>query len=322
MRSRGPIALLVPAFCAGLVAAEASAQDGRADLGAPAEEHRKLDAMAGDWDVSLQFPVGPGKTGEGKASCEARWMLDGRFLRLEYASTFMGRPLTVLRYVGFDRHAGKFVETHFESAHTDVLWGTGSLSEDGKTLTCTGTHVDAKAGAPAKVRTVTTFQGPEAFRLEMTYLDAEGKDSKTIVLAHARKKERAEAPALYRVVLQVSDLGKAAEFYSTLLDVEGRKIRGGRHYFDCGPVILALLDTAEGGAQARPAPENVYFSVKDLEKVRERAAALGCLSKESVDGAPAGEIVKRPWGERSFYAVDPFGNKLCFVDGGTLFTGR
>jgi hypothetical protein len=36
----------------------------------------------------------------------------------------------------------------------------------------------------------------------------------------------------------------------------------------------------------------------------------------------AGAIVRRPWGERSFYAVDPFGNKLCFVDRATLFTGR
>jgi hypothetical protein len=32
-------------------------------------------------------------------------------------------------------------------------------------------------------------------------------------------------------------------------------------------------------------------------------------------------VVKRPWGERSFYAVDPFGNRLCFVAGDTVFTG-
>lgn len=29
----------------------------------------------------------------------------------------------------------------------------------------------------------------------------------------------------------------------------------------------------------------------------------------------------RPWGERSFYCRDPFGNGLCFVDEKTLFTG-
>jgi hypothetical protein len=28
-----------------------------------------------------------------------------------------------------------------------------------------------------------------------------------------------------------------------------------------------------------------------------------------------------PWGERLFYAKDPSGNPICFVDEGTLFTG-
>jgi hypothetical protein len=33
-------------------------------------------------------------------------------------------------------------------------------------------------------------------------------------------------------------------------------------------------------------------------------------------------MVVRPWGERSFYVKDPWGNGLCFVDEKTLFTGR
>jgi len=32
-------------------------------------------------------------------------------------------------------------------------------------------------------------------------------------------------------------------------------------------------------------------------------------------------IETQPWGERSFYCTDPFGNKLCFVEEGTTFTG-
>jgi len=39
-----------------------------------------------------------------------------------------------------------------------------------------------------------------------------------------------------------------------------------------------------------------------------------------VHGSPAGAIAVRPWGERSFYAVDPFGKRLCFVDERTKFT--
>jgi catechol 2,3-dioxygenase-like lactoylglutathione lyase family enzyme len=132
----------------------------------------------------------------------------------------------------------------------------------------------------------------------------------------------ADVPKLYRVILQVSDLDKATDFYTKLLGIDGRRIRGGRHYFDCGPVILALLDLTAGGEKAAPIPDYVYFSVKDLEEIHARAKVLDCLSQEKVHDESSGEILTRPWGERSFYAEDPFGNLLCFVDERTIFTGR
>jgi glyoxalase/bleomycin resistance protein/dioxygenase superfamily protein len=134
------------------------------------------------------------------------------------------------------------------------------------------------------------------------------------------------APTLYRIILQVDNLDQAEEFYGKLLGDRGRRIpRGSRHYIDCGPVILALVDVnGENipGLKALPLPDFIYFSVSDLEAVHGRARELNCLSTEDVHGASAGEIVKRPWGERSFYVHDPWGNGLCFVDEKTLFTGK
>ena len=131
------------------------------------------------------------------------------------------------------------------------------------------------------------------------------------------------AHKLFRVILQVDELDKAADFYAKLLDDPGRRIpRASRHYIDCGPVILALVDVAAAGEKARPLPDKIYFAVSDLEAAYQRARVLNCLSNEDVHGASAGEIVARPWGERSFYVLDPWGNGLCFVDDKTLFTGR
>ena len=131
------------------------------------------------------------------------------------------------------------------------------------------------------------------------------------------------ADKLFRIILQVDDLDKAADFYARLLDDPGRRIpRASRHDIECGPVILALVDVAAGGEQAKPLPDYIYFAVGNLEKVYSRATELNCLSSEDVHGASAGEIVVRPWGERSFYVADPWGNGLCFVDESTLFTGR
>jgi uncharacterized glyoxalase superfamily protein PhnB/catechol 2,3-dioxygenase-like lactoylglutathione lyase family enzyme len=132
------------------------------------------------------------------------------------------------------------------------------------------------------------------------------------------------APKLFRITLQVADVDQAGAFYSKLLDDPGIPIpRGSRHYFNCGPVILALVDVAKGaGEKPQPAPDYVYFAVNNLEEVFERAKALNCLAQDRYHDQEAGAIVKRPWGELSFYVEDPWGNGLCFVDETTLFTGK
>lgn len=126
-----------------------------------------------------------------------------------------------------------------------------------------------------------------------------------------------EAPTIFRLFVPVTDFEKAIEFYQRLFNSEGRLIHGGRRYFYCGPVIFAVIEN--NGA---PIGDHIYFSVPNLEAVFTRAKELDCLETNDVHGSPSGEISVRPWGERSFYCRDPFGNGLCFVDEMTLFTGE
>lgn len=127
-------------------------------------------------------------------------------------------------------------------------------------------------------------------------------------------------PKIFRVTLEVSDLDKAAAFYGKLLGHEGKRHPGARHYFDCGGVILAVIDPTQGGLTPTPGPKSLYFAVADLDAVHARAKELSALAPYKVHGAPGGEAIARPWGERSFYVVDPWGNDLCFVAEGTLYT--
>ncbi len=128
-----------------------------------------------------------------------------------------------------------------------------------------------------------------------------------------------EAPRLFRVTLEVGDLDRATDLYRQLLGVEGSRHPGARHYFDCGGVIVALIDVSRDGSTPTPGPKSLSFAVDDIDAIHERATRLGVLAPYRVHDEPAGVVTRRPWGEHSFYVVDPWGNDLCFCRNGTLF---
>ena len=129
---------------------------------------------------------------------------------------------------------------------------------------------------------------------------------------------------LFRVILPVSDIQRAAEFYGRVLGTPGMRVSGGRHYFDCGGTILACFSPREDGDgwEPRPNQDHLYFAVDDLDATYAACIAAGATMRtDDVHGDSAGKIATRPWGERSFYINDPFGNPVCFVDGKTVYTG-
>ena len=134
------------------------------------------------------------------------------------------------------------------------------------------------------------------------------------------KREPPDIPQFFRLNIEVGDLVEAIAFYTKLLGVHGRKQPGHRCYFDCGSVTLQVVDVSSIG-RPYPAAKALYFSVNNLEAAFDRAKTLHCLSRQEVHDAPAGGIVVRPWGERSFYVVDSWGNPLCFVEEGTVYRG-
>lgn len=120
---------------------------------------------------------------------------------------------------------------------------------------------------------------------------------------------------VFRVILPVSDISGAAAFYAAVFGKPGVRISPGRHYFGCGGVIVALFDPRADGDSwdATPNPDHIYLAVSDLDLFYQRVSGQsGDLIRQPIQ--------TQPWGERSFYCTDPFGNKLCFVEERTLFT--
>jgi predicted enzyme related to lactoylglutathione lyase len=120
---------------------------------------------------------------------------------------------------------------------------------------------------------------------------------------------------LFRVLVRVSNIEEAAAFYDIALGVRGHRVSPGRHHYQCGQTELALYDPVADGdvydTAVSPNETQIYFAMEDLEDSYKRV-------KSSPTARVFGEIELKPWGERTFWASDPSGNRLCFVDARTL----
>jgi hypothetical protein len=90
-----------------------------------------------------------------------------------------------------------------------------------------------------------------------------------------------EVPQFFRLNVEVGNLEEAIHFYSTLLGVEGRKQPGSRVYYECGPVTLQVVDVSSV-REPHIAAKALYFTVKDLEAIFERAK----VARESCRASP------------------------------------
>ena len=115
-------------------------------------------------------------------------------------------------------------------------------------------------------------------------------------------------------MMPVPELEAGVSFYQRLLGLEGERVSTDRHYFPCGPAILAVLTPAAEGREFKPNPEWTYIGVDDVDA---SVAAVRLIEEVQVES----EIATQPWGERSAYLRDPFGNPLCLVQSGTEFGG-
>ena len=59
---------------------------------------------------------------------------------------------------------------------------------------------------------------------------------------------------LHQVILPVSDLKRAVDFYRHLLGMGGQGVSSSRHSFDCGGLILTCVDPAIEGPDFRVQP--------------------------------------------------------------------
>jgi predicted enzyme related to lactoylglutathione lyase len=119
---------------------------------------------------------------------------------------------------------------------------------------------------------------------------------------------------LTKVLIRVPDIERAVKFYDHAMGTAGRRVSPGRCHYALGGVELACYDPAADGdlhdTEQGKSYWQLYLAVDDLESALERVGEAGGHIDQTIS--------IKPWGERSFYATDPFGNRICILDEATV----
>ncbi|MCP3101057.1 DUF1579 domain-containing protein [Myxococcus sp. K15C18031901] len=99
------------------------------------DEHRALKQWVGRWEGPTRTwfdPAGAPEESHTHARVEA--LLGGRFVRIDYQSTAMGKPHAGQLLVGFDTGEGQYTAAWVDSFHmsASMMHSTGAPREDGR----------------------------------------------------------------------------------------------------------------------------------------------------------------------------------------------
>jgi hypothetical protein len=158
--------------------------------GTPGKMHQLLGQAVGEWTGKNQMWMGADSQPiETTCTSTVTSLMDGRFFQVDMKGEMPGMgPYRGLGLYGFDNVSGKFASTWIDNHGTGLMQGTGTLSDDGKTITWNYTFNCPITKKPAVMREVETVTGPNTKTLEMYGADPKsGKEYKMMRIELTKK---------------------------------------------------------------------------------------------------------------------------------------
>jgi hypothetical protein len=154
----------------------------------PGEQHKLLEVFVGTWETKVLMWESPDQAEPtvSTGTAEMEWVLDGRYLKQSYSGTFMEMPFIGLGYIGYDRAAGHYISVWMDTFSTGMMVETGTVDDEGKVFTSTGSYIDPMTGVLTETRSVQRVESPDRNVIEM-YANGPDGEFKMMELIYTRK---------------------------------------------------------------------------------------------------------------------------------------
>ena len=150
-------------------------------LAQPGEQHARLKSLVGEWNVHGTFNFG-GPPSESDGTSSYSMIMDGRYLRQEMKSTFMGGPFEGRGVIGYDNAKQKYVSFWIDNHGTGFMLGEGTETTPGKVWT-----FESKFPGPGGSTMTTKEVLTKVSDKELSYEMFMGGDKPAMTLKYTRK---------------------------------------------------------------------------------------------------------------------------------------
>ena len=155
----------------------------------PGDHHKHLEALVGSWSAQVSHWMAPGAPPqESTGSCTYAWVMGGRYLKQEFQSSFQGMPFEGYGLTGYDNFKKKHNSFWIDSMGTGMYPGTGTCTDNGKTMEVHMEMDDPMTGQTGlKMRGVTRILGEDKHVFEMYAPGPDGNEYKSMVITYTRQ---------------------------------------------------------------------------------------------------------------------------------------
>jgi len=154
--------------------------------------HERLKELLGSYDVKTRIWMGgpDSPPAETKGSAEITWLVEGRWIQINWSGTFMDKPNRGLTLLGYDNFKQRFVSTTVDSLNTAMNSSSGLFDQTGDHLTLWGTMDEPMTPEQDKqVKYVFRNFGKDTWTLEIHDMMIGESNTKVFEVEYARKKK-------------------------------------------------------------------------------------------------------------------------------------